>query len=136
MDTDAFTRLQRAPSRPLHDAILNRTATVGIVGLGYVGLPLLTAASAEGFPVIGLDSDARRVGSLLAGQSYVVDILDQDLAALGPAQFTTYPGTTEEIVRPVLETSGLEAGRDFHLGYSPERIDPGRSHNFRDTPKI
>jgi len=62
-------------------------------------------------------------------------------AALRPGQLvvlesTTYPGTTEEIVRPVLETSGLEAGRDFYLGYSPERIDPGRSHNFRDTPKI
>jgi nucleotide sugar dehydrogenase len=159
-----------------------------MVGLGYVGLPLVVAASAEGFPVIGVDTDRRRVAALNEDRSYVIDVSDQELQALdGPLfttdaselrgadviiiavptplsdgvpdltgvkqavvdiarvlrpgqlvilESTTYPGTTEEVVRPILETSGLVAGEDFFLAYSPERIDPGRDHAFRETPKI
>jgi UDP-N-acetyl-D-glucosamine dehydrogenase len=161
---------------------------VGVVGLGYVGLPLLVAVASEGFSVVGVDSDERRVGSLAAGRSYVTDVTDDALRHLRDGQFsttneplagadviviavptplkdavpdlgmvrdactavasilrpgqlvvlesTTYPGTTEEVVRPILESSGLEAGRDFALGYSPERIDPGGTWTFKDTPKI
>jgi len=177
-----------APSLTPQERIALRTATVGMVGLGYVGLPLLMAAADEGFRVIGVDSDERRVASLQAGRSYVVDVSAEDLARHGELRFssdpltlrgadviimavptpltdgvpdltlvkdaasdvaralhpgclvilesTTYPGTTEEVVRPILEASGLEAGRDFFLAYSPERIDPGRSHDFRGVPKI
>jgi UDP-N-acetyl-D-glucosamine dehydrogenase len=188
MNAKLTARLTRAGSTDLPDRIAGRTATVALVGLGYVGLPLLVAASREGFPVIGVDIDRRRVAALTEGHSYVVDVADEELAALTEARFTTdtaalrsadviiiavptplsdgvpdlsavkqassqvaavlqpgrlvilesttYPGTTEEVVRPMLEGSGLEAGRDFFLGYSPERIDPGRAHGFRDTPKV
>jgi UDP-N-acetyl-D-glucosamine dehydrogenase len=180
------TVLDAAPE--LAEAIELRTATVGIVGLGYVGLPLLVAASTEGFPVIGVDLDRDRIRSLAQGRSYVVDVPDEDLAGLGQATYshdhrvlgeaqviiiavptplkdavpdlamvkqacadvagilapdrlvilesTTYPGTTEEVVRPLLEVSGMTAGRDFFLAYSPERIDPGSSWGFKETPKI
>jgi UDP-N-acetyl-D-glucosamine dehydrogenase len=172
----------------LRERIQQRTATVGVVGLGYVGLPLVVAISSGGFPVIGLDIDPRRVAAIAQGRSYVMDVSDDDLNTLTDAIFTTeastlaaadviiiavptpladgvpdlsqvkgaahdvaavlqpgrvvilesttYPGTTEEVIRPILERSGLVAGRDFFLGYSPERIDPGRFHTFRDTPKI
>jgi nucleotide sugar dehydrogenase len=156
--------------------------------LGYVGLPLLVAASNAGFPTIGLDIDVRRIESLRGGRSYVTDISDADVAGLRSVTFatdpsalrashvivlavptplsdgmpdislvkqasekaaevlqpgrlvilesTTYPGTTEEVVLPILESSGLEAGRDFALAYSPERIDPGNPASLKETPKI
>jgi UDP-N-acetyl-D-glucosamine dehydrogenase len=183
---------QRPPVAPdyltLEQAIRSRTATVGVVGLGYVGLPLLVAASEEGFPVIGIDADPERVGALSRNHSYVVDVPDANVATLTGARFTvdpqaladcdviliavptpltdgvpdlsivkqacrevaaalrpgrlvvlestTYPGTTEEIVRPILESSALRAGRDFFLAYSPERIDPGSGRDFKQMPKI
>jgi UDP-N-acetyl-D-glucosamine dehydrogenase len=166
----------------------DRTAMVAVLGLGYVGLPLLVAAGGEGFAMIGMDVDASKVASLREGHSYVGDVADDDLVDLGRVQFTTdhrvlvaadvivmavptplrdgapdlsmvrgaaeivarvlrpgqlvilesttYPGTTEELVRPILEAGGLVAGRDFALAYSPERIDPGSSHTLRTTPKI
>ena len=172
----------------LEQRIEQRTATVAVVGLGYVGLPLLVAAAAEGFNVIGLDRDLAKVRSLRAGQSYIPDIADAELAVADRAQFTsdfrvliaadvvvvavptpladgtpdltlvrsamegvasvlrpgqlvvlestTYPGTTEELVRPILESSGLVAGLDFALAYSPERINPGSGRTLRETPKI
>jgi len=172
----------------LADRIRARTATVGLVGLGYVGLPLLLSAAREGFAVIGVDADPGKIASLLQGRSYVVDISDADLAAFGSISFTTdpsrlraadiiiiavptpltdgvpdlalvlragtevmhalrpgqlvilesttYPGTTEEVLQPILESSGLRAGVDFALAYSPERIDPAGSWDFRDVPKI
>jgi UDP-N-acetyl-D-glucosamine dehydrogenase len=164
---------------------------IGIVGLGYVGLPLAVAFAEAGDEVVGLDTDRRRVEGLNAGRSHVEDIPDAVLAPLGerlratanqadlasceaivicvptpltgsrepdltymlesatalsgvlqPEQLvvlesTTYPGTTRERLLPILEESGLSAGRDFHLAFSPERIDPGRTdYTVRTTPKL
>jgi len=188
--------LERQPSTSAHslrfseltDKIDSHLATVAVVGLGYVGLPLLVAAATEGFRVIGVDTDPGKVRALPEGRSYVQDVTDDELHALHelrvtnnnvvlrgadviliavptplvegapdlslvqraaedvaevlrPGQLvvlesTTYPGTTEEVVRPVLEGSGLKAGRDFALAYSPERIDPGSGRRLRTTPKI
>ena len=169
--------------------IRDKEALAAVVGLGYVGLPLLVGMHAAGFRVIGVDSDVGKVDVLKDGRSHIVDVLDSEVAALDRASFgatpdvlrdadvivlclptpladgapdltmvlaaaedvaryltpgtlvvlesTTYPGTTEEALRPILETSGLQAGRDFALGYSPERIDPGNhDHALDTTPKI
>jgi UDP-N-acetyl-D-glucosamine dehydrogenase len=168
--------------------INDRSATVAVIGLGYVGLPLLVAAVRERFAVIGVDIDVDKVNSLREGRSHVVDVSDEDLVSIEGCRFTsdhaalaeadviliavptplrdgtpdlslvqeaavqiaavlqpgrlvvlestTYPGTTEDVVRPLLEESGLIAGRDFALAYSPERIDPGSAHTLRGTPKI
>jgi UDP-N-acetyl-D-glucosamine dehydrogenase len=149
---------------------------VGIIGLGYVGLPLAVAFAEAGHEVIGLDSDQRKLEALGEGRSYVEDISNEVLAPLGgrltatprhadlasrepdlthlldaatslsavlqPEQLvvlesTTYPGTTRERLLPILEESGMAAGRDFHLAFSPERIDPGRTdYTVRTTPKL
>jgi UDP-N-acetyl-D-glucosamine dehydrogenase len=166
-------------------------AKVGIVGLGYVGLPLGVAFAEEGHEVVGLDSDPRKIDALSEGRSYVEDVpserlgaLDGRLTATGRTadltscdavllcvptpltssrepdlsylvdaatslaavlqkgqlivlESTTYPGTTRERLLPILEESGLKAGRDFHLAFSPERIDPGNeTHTIKSTPKI
>jgi UDP-N-acetyl-D-glucosamine dehydrogenase len=168
-----------------------RAMKVGIIGLGYVGLPLAVAFAEADHEVVGLDSDPRKLESLADGRSYVEDVpssaIDQagerlhataryaDLASchaviicvptpltssrepdlshmidaarslssvLQPEQLvvlesTTYPGTTRERLRPLLEESGLAAGRDFYLAFSPERIDPGRTdYTIRTTPKL
>jgi UDP-N-acetyl-D-glucosamine dehydrogenase len=165
--------------------------SVGIMGLGYVGLPLAVAFAEEGYDVVAVDIDARRVESLKHGESYVEDIGSRRLRAvvdrlrpttraaylsrceavlvcvptpltanrepdLGPLmsasrtlaellqpgqlvvlESTTYPGTTRERMAPTLEESGLVAGKDFHVAFSPERIDPGRTdYTLRNTPKI
>src|ERR1700683_860872 len=165
--------------------------TVGVIGLGYVGLPLAVAFAQEGCDVIAVDSDARKVAAIEAGESYVEDVSSDELRALagrigattryarlakadavlvcvptpltrnrepelGPLidatralaevlqagqlvvlESTTYPGTTRERVAPLLEESGLAAGRDFHLAFSPERVDPGRTDfTLRNTPKV
>ncbi|HYG71465.1 MAG TPA: NAD(P)-binding domain-containing protein, partial [Actinomycetota bacterium] len=165
--------------RELRARLRAKAARVGVVGLGYVGLPMLVSAIRVGFEGVGVDTDADRVASLLAHRSYVDDVPDpilRDLAddlavstdaavlarcdvivvcvptplrdhepdlrfvelaseavarhlrpgALVILESTTYPGTTDEIMRPILERGGLVAGRDFALAYSPERIDPGR----------
>jgi UDP-N-acetyl-D-glucosamine dehydrogenase len=164
---------------------------VGIIGLGYVGLPLAVAFAEAGHDVVGLDVDPRRVERLqrsesdvedvpseriraiverfsatteharlaasdailicvptpLANQrepdlSYIVDAAQSLSGVLRKGQLvvlesTTYPGTTRERLLPILEESGLAVGRDFHLAFSPERIDPGRTdHTIRTTPKI
>ena len=164
---------------------------VGIIGLGYVGLPLAVAFADEGHDVIGVDTDSRRVERLrrsesdiedvpseavrgiaerftatttyehlgacdalvicvptpLANQrepdlSYIVDAATSLSPILREGQLvvlesTTYPGTTRDRLRPILEESGLAAGREFHLAFSPERVDPGRTdHTIRTTPKI
>ncbi|MFI5121594.1 MAG: nucleotide sugar dehydrogenase [Vicinamibacteria bacterium] len=164
---------------------------VGIIGLGYVGLPLAVAFAEAGHEVTGLDVSERLVEGLNAGESQVEDVDSERLAGLAgrfaattdPAglgecdavlicvptplanqrepdlsyiadagrslaavlregqlvvlESTTYPGTTRERLQPILEESGLAAGRDFHLAFSPERIDPGRTdHSIRNTPKV
>jgi UDP-N-acetyl-D-glucosamine dehydrogenase len=164
---------------------------IGIVGLGYVGLPLAVAFAEAGHEVVGLDTDQRKVDDLNGGRSHIEDVSDAALAPLGerlratadqadlasceaivicvptpltgsrepdltylldsatalsqvlqPEQLvvlesTTYPGTTRERLLPILEQSGLSAGRDFHLAFSPERIDPGRTDfTVRTTPKL
>jgi UDP-N-acetyl-D-glucosamine dehydrogenase len=165
--------------------------TVGVIGLGYVGLPLAVAFAQEGCDVVAVDVDQRKVDAIAAGESYIEDVPDAALAAvggrlqattqyaplrgadavlvcvptplsrnrepdLGPLieatralagvlvadqlivlESTTYPGTTRERVAPLLEESGLAAGRDFHLAFSPERVDPGRTdHTLRTVPKV
>ena len=164
---------------------------VGVVGLGYVGLPLAVAFADEGHEVVGLDPDPRKIDALAEGRSYIEDVPSERLAALDGKltatsrypdlsscdaviicvptpltnsrepdlsymvdaatslaavlqkgqlivlESTTYPGTTRERLRPILEESGLAAGRDFHLAFSPERIDPGRTdYTIRTTPKV
>jgi UDP-N-acetyl-D-glucosamine dehydrogenase len=165
--------------------------TVGIIGLGYVGLPLAVAFAQEGCEVVAVDLDAAKVQMLREGESYVEDVPSERLREvldlispassyealggvdavlmcvptpltpnrepdLGPLvesaqalaavlktgqlvvlESTTYPGTTRERVAPLLEQSGLQAGRDFHLAFSPERVDPGRTdYTLRTTPKV
>jgi UDP-N-acetyl-D-glucosamine dehydrogenase len=165
--------------------------TVGVIGLGYVGLPLAVAFAQEGCEVIAVDVDSRKVEAVQAGESYIEDVSCEALKAvaermhattryarlakadavlvcvptpltrnrepdLGPLidatcalaevlqanqlvvlESTTYPGTTRERVAPLLEESGLAAGRDFHLAFSPERVDPGRTDfTLRNTPKV
>jgi UDP-N-acetyl-D-glucosamine dehydrogenase len=178
----------QAPYAQLRERIADRSATVAVVGLGYVGLPILTAAGRQGFNLIGIDSAEAKIASLQRGRSYVADVPDAQVTALEVAEFgtdhsvlvsadviivavptplrdggpdlslvlragqqiaetlrpgqlvvlesTTYPGTTQDIFRPVLESSGLTAGRDFALAYSPERINPGSSWTLRETPKV
>ncbi|MBK5117803.1 MAG: nucleotide sugar dehydrogenase, partial [Thermoleophilia bacterium] len=164
---------------------------IGIVGLGYVGLPLAVAFGEAGHAVVGYDTDSRRVERLVRAESDIEDVPSERLAGLGDAfeastepaglsrcdavlicvptplvnqrepdlsyitasartlaevlvegqtiilESTTYPGTTRDHLLPLLEESGLRAGRDFHLAYSPERIDPGRSdHTVANTPKV
>ncbi len=167
-------------------------AELVVVGLGYVGLPVLVEASASGMRCVGLDLDSDKVSSLAAGRSYIDDISDEqvaraldagasfttDLSCLGAAdaivicvptpldehqapdlsavtavaaaiasrlapgtlvvlESTTYPGTTDGLLRETLEGSGLRAGTDFHLAFSPERIDPGNpTFGLRNTPKV
>ncbi len=162
--------------------VQRREARVGVLGLGYVGLPLVRVFSAAGFPVTGFDVDADKVDRLRRGETYIRHIpaaevqlalaqgfepttdfarardcdailvcvptplsehrepdlqyVVQSYAALAPQlrpgqlhvlESTTYPGTTDEVVRPILEAAGLRVGLDFYLAYSPEREDPGNA---------
>jgi nucleotide sugar dehydrogenase len=187
--TTHLTEVDADPLEALASAIRHRRATAAVVGLGYVGLPLLTGIGRAGFPVIGVDIDPTKIQLLRSRRSPVVDVTDSEIEAMERATFsdhpgaladadvivmclptpltdgapdltmvltaaedvarslrpgvlvvlesTTYPGTTEELLRPILETSGLVVGRDFALGYSPERIDPGnRARRLDETPKI
>src|SRR5262245_34066486 len=167
------------------------TMTIGIVGLGYVGLPLAVAFAEAGERVIGVDTSVAKVASIRRGESYIEDVPSEQLAAvrpqleattrtsrlavadaiiiavptpltanrepdLGPLlaaaqtvsdvlqagqlvvlESTTYPGTTRERLLPILEETGLQAGTDFHLAFSPERVDPGNERfAVGNTPKI
>ncbi|HEY1343135.1 MAG TPA: nucleotide sugar dehydrogenase [Bryobacteraceae bacterium] len=172
--------------------IRTRTACVGIIGLGYVGLPLARAFSIKGYTVLGFDIDAEKIDRLRTGESYIghipgeviqemqkcgfeatdrfdrldepdavlicvptplTDAREPDLtfvinsaravaAQLRPGQLvvlesTTYPGTTREVVLPILEESGLRAGEDFFLAFSPEREDPGNvKYSAPTIPKV
>jgi UDP-N-acetyl-D-glucosamine dehydrogenase len=177
----------------LHQKIGNKTVTAGVIGLGYVGLPLAHSMCNKGLKVVGFDTDPQKIemlargesyletmpGSLIAAHvgnklltatcdmkrlsepdvivicvptplgehrepdlSYVENTALQIAAHLRPGQMvvlesTTYPGTTADVVRPILEKTGLKSGRDFFLAYSPEREDPGnRSFETSSIPKV
>jgi UDP-N-acetyl-D-glucosamine dehydrogenase len=188
------------PPRPLTGAaealrqrLADRTAHVGVVGLGYVGLPLAVEFARAGFRTTGIDLDQRKVEAIGRGESYIQDVATADVAGfqragrlsatmnaavvatldtvnicvptplrktkdpdlsfvvsavemiaehLRPGQLvvlesTTYPGTTEEVVQPILEKRGLKAGTDFFLAFSPERVDPGNERwNTKNVPKV
>lgn len=173
--------------------IKDRSIRAGIIGLGYVGLPLAVEFAHAGYSVVGIDKDKEKVLRIKAGQSYIpdvsqktlkeivdkglltatgdfsvlkeldtvnicvptplrktrdpdvsyiVDAVDKIAEYLHPGQLiilesTTYPGTTEELVLPILEQGGLKVGRDFFLSFSPERVDPGNTkYATRNTPKV
>ncbi len=177
----------------LLESVNARTATAGVIGLGYVGLPLAAAIAKAGFKTIGFDVDPSKPPQLNAGQSYIDAVKNDDLASLvasgsfrattdmgglatcdvivicvptpltrhrepdvsfieattqvvaqhmRPGQLvslesTTYPGTTDEVVRPILEARGFKSGCDFFLGFSPEREDPGnQSFETVTIPKV
>jgi UDP-N-acetyl-D-glucosamine dehydrogenase len=177
----------------LLDRIQTRSARVGVIGLGYVGLPLAVEFARAGFTVTGFDVDARKVDEVNAGRSYIPDVNEGDLAEhvragrldattdmsklaamdaidiavptplrktkdpdlsyvvmaveavaatirrgqLVILESTTYPGTTDEVVQPMLEAKGLAADVDFFLAFSPERVDPGNPQFVtRNIPKI
>ncbi|MCD6238118.1 MAG: nucleotide sugar dehydrogenase [Thermotogae bacterium] len=173
--------------------IKNKTATVGVIGLGYVGLPLAVEKAKAGYDVIGFDVQKEKVDKVNKGENYIGDVVDFDLKALvarnklratGNYSFlkdvdtvticvptpldkfkqpdltyiinstkeiakylhrdelvilesTTYPGTTEEVVLPILESPGLKVGRDFYLAFSPERVDPSNKiYHTKNIPKV
>lgn len=174
--------------------IENREITVGVVGLGYVGLPLAVEKAKAGFKTIGFDVQEEKVNLVNEGHNYIGDVVDSDLKKLVEAEMlsattdfsfvkdmdfiaicvptpldkhqqpdisyvknstieiakymtkgtmvvlesTTYPGTTEELIKPLLEEgSGLKCGEDFYLGFSPERVDPGnKEFKTKNTPKV
>ncbi len=177
----------------LKSKIESGNARVGVLGLGYVGLPVVVAFSEAGFPTLGFDVSAEVVDLIGRGEShigdipaaavrsvvdagtletttdfgrlsdvdvviicvptplsktgdpdvsYIVSALDEIEANLTPGQLiilesTTYPGTTRDLVQPRLEASGLEAGSDFFLAFSPERVDPGNEQfHLKNTPKV
>ena len=173
--------------------IADKSAVVGIVGLGYVGLPLAVEMAEAGYKTIGFDVQAKKVDSVNAGHNYIGDIVGDKLKNMVETGFlratsnfdfirdvdavaicvptpldkyqqpdisyvkgstesvaehvhpgllvvlesTTYPGTTEELLKPILEKSGLVCGEDFYLAFSPERVDPGnKQYKTKNTPKV
>lgn len=173
--------------------ITEKTITVGVVGLGYVGLPLAVEKAKAGFKTIGFDVQKEKVDLVNSGVNYIGDVVDDELKKIVEAgmlkattdfsfvkdvdfiaicvptpldahqmpdisyvkssteeiakyltkgtmvvlESTTYPGTTEELLKPILESSGLKCGEDFYLGFSPERVDPGnKQFKTKNTPKV
>ena len=177
----------------LKEKILNREATIGVIGLGYVGLPLAVEKAKTGFDVIGFDIQEKKVQMVNEGHNYIGDVVNEDLERivkegklrattdfdelkncdvaaicvptplnkykqpdltyvvnstkevakrlhkdmLVVLESTTYPGTTEEVMKPILEETGLKCGIDFYLAFSPERVDPGNlRYKTKNTPKV
>lgn len=177
----------------MKDKISKRTAKIGIIGLGYVGLPMAIEIAKVGFDVIGIDVDAKKVKAINAGKSYIEDVPSEEVESfvsakkikayknyticgqcdvinicvptpftktkdpdvsyiidsgkeiakyLRPGQLivlrsTTFPETTEKILLPILEKSGLKVGKDFYLSFAPERIDPGnKTFTTKTTPVV
>lgn len=189
----AFERNEKSGQQDSIKKLTSKKARVGVIGLGYVGLPLAVALAAENYRITGIDLSAQKVKRVNSGDSYISDVdsvrltdvvenkrlsatsdfsqladLDvvvicvptpisqskaPDLSYVVRAtedvsryihkgqlivlESTTYPGTTEEVVLPLLEQSGLAVGKDFYLAFSPERVDPGNTHfSLRNTPKV
>lgn len=177
----------------LKSKIESKTAVLGVVGLGYVGLPLAVEKAKAGYKTIGFDIQKSKVAKVNQGINYIGDVVNDDLASLVKSgmlcatsdfskvagadcvsicvptpldahqqpdisyvkasaesivpymhrdmlivlESTTYPGTTEELLKPILESSGLKCGEDFYLAFSPERVDPGNLlYKIKNTPKV
>ena len=193
---DAVNRVRKEEKmkQKLLRKIKEKNLTVGVVGLGYVGLPLAVEKAKAGFRTIGFDVQEGKVRLVNEGHNYIGDVVDSDLKKLVENEMlkatsdfsfvkdvdfiaicvptpldshqqpdisyvkssaeaiarhltketivvlesTTYPGTTEELVKPILEQgSGLKCGEDFYLGFSPERVDPGNLiYKTKNTPKV
>jgi UDP-N-acetyl-D-glucosamine dehydrogenase len=179
--------------RSLLDRIRSCRATIAVIGLGYVGLPLAVVMAKAGYTVVGIERNPDRVAKVNRGENYIGDVVAEDLEAvvqdghlratqeftgvsgtdvvaicvptpldknkqpdtsyiehvvvqslpyvhagqLVVLESTTYPGTTEEVIQPRIEASGMTVGRDVFLAFSPERVDPGNAHySTRNTPKL
>lgn len=179
--------------KSLKENIEQKKAVIGVLGLGYVGLPLAVEKAKAGYKVIGIDVQRKKVEMIKQGINYIGDVADDDLkrvvscglldagtdfsricdtnvvmicvptpldkyqqpdisfvkesaieiakhmkkGTLVVLESTTYPGTTEEVIQPILEEAGLVCGKDFFLAFSPERVDPGNTkYNTKNTPKV
>jgi UDP-N-acetyl-D-glucosamine dehydrogenase len=177
----------------LREKIETKSAVLGVIGLGYVGLPLAVEKAKAGYRTIGFDVQESKVKMVNAGKNYIGDVVNEDLEVIVKSgllsattdfsqvasadcvcicvptpldkhqqpdisyvrasvesivpymhkgmlivlESTTYPGTTEELLKPILETSGLICGEDFYLAFSPERVDPGNLiYKIKNTPKV
>jgi UDP-N-acetyl-D-glucosamine dehydrogenase len=177
----------------LKQKILNKTAVLGVIGLGYVGLPLAVEKAKSGYKVIGFDIQQGKIDLVNKGVNYIGDVINEDLNTIVQSgkliatsdfsiisqldcvsicvptpldknqqpdisyvkssaetvakyihkdmlvvlESTTYPGTTDELIKPILEASGLKCGIDFYLAFSPERVDPGNLlYKTKNTPKV
>ena len=177
----------------IKEKLLNKTAVLGVVGLGYVGLPLAVEKAKAGFKTIGFDVQESKVDMVNKGINYIGDVVNEELEGIVKSglftattvfsqvasadcvcicvptpldehqqpdisyvkasaesivpymhkdmlivlESTTYPGTTEELLKPILESSGLKCGEDFYLAFSPERVDPGNLiYKTKNTPKV
>ncbi len=186
-------KVEQGAFEALEEKIAKKSLIVGVVGLGYVGLPFLVEKAKVGLDVMGFDRNKQRIDMISNKKSYIDDISDDDLeniydsvnvtlstdmsnlsksdvivicvptpldkyhspdlsyiesvcqslktylrkGQLISLESTTYPGTTEELIKPILESSGLKCGSDFFLAYSPERIDPGNiDYNTKNTNKV
>jgi len=190
--TEAAAPLPREAAA-LHTKISDLSATIGILGMGYVGFPLAIATHAKGYPVLAYDVDAKKISALRDGKSYLKGIADSDITGMHKTgrlkpthseadlasadvllicvptpltknrepdmsyveattrtiarhlrkgqlvvlESTTYPGTTEELMKPILEEAGFKVGEDIFLAYSPEREDPGNGfYSTHSIPKV
>lgn len=177
----------------LKQKLLNKTAVLGVIGLGYVGLPLAVEKAKAGYRTLGFDIQSSKVDKVNSGHNYIGDVVNEDLEAIVSSglltattdfaevakadcvcicvptpldshqepdisyvklsaesivpymhgdmlivlESTTYPGTTEELLKPIFESSGLKCGVDFYLAFSPERVDPGNLlYKTKNTPKV
>lgn len=177
----------------IKEKLVNKTATLGVVGLGYVGLPLAVEKAKAGYKTIGFDVQQSKVDMVNSGKNYIGDVVNEDLDAIVKSgrlsattdfsmvasadcvcicvptpldayqqpdisyvrasaesivpymhkgmlivlESTTYPGTTQELLLPILQKSGLKCGEDFFLAFSPERVDPGNLiYKTKNTPKV
>jgi UDP-N-acetyl-D-glucosamine dehydrogenase len=177
----------------LKEKLKNKTATLGVVGLGYVGLPLAVEKAKAGYRTIGFDVQESKIEMVNSGENYIGDVVNEDLKEIVKSgllsatsdfsqvanadcvcicvptpldehqqpdisyvkasaesivphmhkdmlivlESTTYPGTTEELLKPIFEKSGLKCGEDFYLAFSPERVDPGNLiYKTKNTPKV